>query len=264
MSQPLAIVTEKSHNSLNIHEIPIARPPWTTLGRKLESMCRKALHEFKLVEGVESLAVALSGGKDSLTLLFLLKAILGRGFPPIELHAIHVSGPYSCGAGLGKGYLEEICKHLGVNLVICPTRSSAPPKECYSCSRERRSLIFAAAKEVGAATVAFGHHRDDSIQTLLMNLFHKGEFAANLPKVPMIDYGVTIIRPLIYIAEEQIREFAKIHGFARITCQCPIGQQSMRQEIKELITTIEERFPNVRTNLAQAAHHYGSQKALQK
>jgi tRNA(Ile)-lysidine synthase TilS/MesJ len=244
--------------------LPIARPPWTGLGKKLESMCRKALFDFKLVEGVTKIAVALSGGKDSLALLFLLKAISGHGFAEFELHAVHVGGEFSCGAGVSETFLRGICRELDVNFI---TRTSTQKREtlaCYNCSRERRRLIFEAAKEVGATTVAFGHHRDDSIQTLLMNLLHKAEFAGNLPKVPMHDYGVTIIRPLIFISEDDIRAFAKQHGFARILCQCPVGQNSMRKQTEQLLLQIEEMFPNARENLAQAVLAQGSKKALLK
>jgi tRNA(Ile)-lysidine synthase TilS/MesJ len=122
-------------------------------------------------------------------------------------------------------------------------------------------LIFEAAKEVGATTVAFGHHRDDSAQTLLLNLLHKAEFAANLPKVLMRDYGVTIIRPLIYVDEESLRTFAKQYGFARITCQCPVGQNSKRKIVDQILKDLEVHFPHVRGNLARAGLLYGSNKA---
>ncbi|NGX37910.1 MAG: tRNA 2-thiocytidine biosynthesis protein TtcA [Chlamydiae bacterium] len=242
--------------------LPIARPPWSKGGRKLESMCRKALYEFKLLEGVDKLAIALSGGKDSLTLLFLLKAILGQGFKDIPITAIHVGGEFSCGAGVHTDFLKGICDALEVDFVECTSTQKRETLACYRCSRERRKLIFDAAKEKGITTVAFGHHRDDSIQTLLLNLLHKAEFAANLPKVPMIDYGVTIIRPLIFIPEDGIKEFAKSYGFARILCQCPVGQHSMRKKVESLIGEIEEFFPNTRANLAQASLTYGSKKAL--
>lgn len=241
--------------------LPIARPPWTGLGKRLESMCRKALYDYQLLEEGPKIAVALSGGKDSLALLFLLKAISGRGFPDLELHAIHVAGKFSCGAGVNGSFLQAICTELGVNLITCQSTQTLETLQCYSCSRERRRLIFDAAKNVGAKIIAFGHHRDDSIQTLLMNLLHKAEFAANLPKVPMVDYGVTIIRPLIFIAEREIKEFAKLYGFARIVCQCPRGQVSMRKQIETLLNQMEDLFPNVRENLAQASLTYGSQKA---
>lgn len=242
--------------------LPVARPPWSGLGKRLESMCRKALFDFEMLKDVRNLAIALSGGKDSLTLLFLLKAISGRGFPELDLHAIHVGGEFSCGAGISEGFLRGICRELGVNYIVCESTQKRETLECYSCSRERRRLIFDAAKSVGAETIAFGHHRDDSIQTLLMNLLHKAEFAGNLAKVPMHDYGVTIIRPLIYVPEEDIRNFAKQQGFARIVCQCPVGQNSLRRQTEQLLSQIEEIFPNARDNLSQASLNYGSNKAL--
>jgi tRNA(Ile)-lysidine synthase TilS/MesJ len=245
--------------------IPLAKPPWTTLGKELESCVRKAIFDFSLIDQTtEKVAIALSGGKDSLTLLFLLHALRARGFPNFSIHAIHVGGEFSCGAGVSEKFLQAICRELNVEFIPCYSTQKREDLECYRCSRERRKLIFDAAKKVGATTIAFGHHRDDSAQTLLLNLFHKAEFAANLPKVPMHDYGVTIIRPLIYIGEESIREFSKQYGFARITCQCPVGQNSKRKTVEQLICEIETHFPHVRGNLAKAGLLYGSDKALQK
>ena len=241
--------------------LPIAKPPWSGSGKKLESMFRKALFDYHLLDGVKKVAVALSGGKDSLTLLFLLKAISGRGFQDLEIHAVHVSGEFSCGAGVPENYLQAICDELDVNLITCHSTQELETLECYRCSRERRKLIFDAAKSVGATTIAFGHHRDDSAQTLLMNLLHKAEFAANLPKVTMHDYGINIIRPLIYIGEQEIITFAKQNGFARITCQCPVGTNSMRKKVDKLLSEIEYLFPNARENIASAGREYGSDKA---
>lgn len=241
--------------------IPVPRPPWTALGKRLESTFRKALFDFKMLEGVSKIGIALSGGKDSLTLLLLLKAISGRGFPPLDLHAIHVSGEFSCGAGVDEQFLRSICSSLDVSFTRCQSMQKLNTLECYSCSRERRRLIFDAAKQHGVDTIAFGHHRDDHAQTTLMNLLHKAEFAGNLPKIHMQEYGVTIIRPLIYIAEQDIRTFAKQQGFARIMCRCPVGQNSMRKQVDQLLNEIETLFPNARENIAQAGLKYGSQKA---
>ena len=243
-------------------KIPVARPPWSALGKELESCVRKAIYDFSLLgPDTKKVAIALSGGKDSLSLLFLLHGLRGRGFPLFDLYAIHVDGEFSCGAGVSGAFLRGICRELGVEMITCTSNQKREDLECYSCSRERRRLIFNAAKEVGATTIAFGHHRDDSAQTLLLNLLHKAEFAANLPKVHMQDYGITIIRPLIYIAEESIRNFAAQHGFARITCQCPVGQNSKRKSVEDLIRQIEKHFPHVRGNLAKAGLLYGSDKA---
>ncbi len=241
--------------------IPLAEPPWTGLGKKLESATRKALFDFGLVEGVNNLGIALSGGKDSLTMLFLLKAISGRGFPPFKITAINVNGEFTCGAAVGGGYLENVCKALDIPLIVCSSQKKLENLECYSCSRERRSLLFKAAKDAGCEAIAYGHHRDDNAQTLLMNLFHKGEFAGLLPKITMREFGITTIRPLIYISEADIKEFAKMYGFARITCRCPVGQNSVRKKTDTLINDIETLFPNARINIASGGLMYGSQKA---
>ncbi len=243
--------------------LPLARPPWPYIGKKLESCVRKAIHEFELVEGVDKMAVALSGGKDSLSLLFLLNAIRGRGVRPFELVAVNVSGEFTCGAGVGGGLLKSVCEALEIPLIVKESNKTLEELECYSCSRERRSLLFAAAKEAGCQAIAFGHHQDDSAQTLMMNLLHKGEFAGMLPKLHMHDYGITIIRPLILAEEAQIIAFAKHFGFARITCKCPVGQTSVRKKTEGLIQELEAIFPHARSNLAQAALNYGSKKAAE-
>jgi tRNA 2-thiocytidine biosynthesis protein TtcA len=245
-------------------EYPIASPPWTGLGKRIESTVRKALFDYHMIEGVAKIAIALSGGKDSLALLYMLKAISGRGFQPLEIHAIHVNGAFSCGAGVELNYLKGICDRLEVNFISRESHQQLETLECYSCSRERRRLLFEAAKSVGITTIAFGHHRDDHAQTLLMNLLHKGEFAGNLPKITMHDYGVTIIRPLIYVAEQDIRTFAEQYGFKRIMCRCPVGQNSMRRRVDQLLEEIESLFPEARANLANAGLIYGSDKASRK
>lgn len=244
-----------------IKEAPLAVPPWTGLGKKLESAMRKGLYDYKMLEGVDKLAIALSGGKDSLSLMFLLKAISGRGFPKLDLHAIHIHGLYSCGAGINIDYLKNICQQLEINFITKESKQTLETLECYGCSQDRRRLLFDAAKEVGAATIAFGHHRDDNAQTILMNLLNKGEFAGNLPKIHMHAFGMTIIRPLVYIAEADIKCFAEMYGFARVMCRCPVGQQSMRKKVNDLLSEMETLYPNTRENIAKAGLRYGSNKA---
>jgi len=244
--------------------IPQVQPPWSGLGRRLESACRKALYDYTMLEGITKLGIALSGGKDSLTLLFLLKAISGRGFPELNIHAFHVTGEFSCGAGIDQNTLKKVCEGLGVHFTCRESHQKLETLECYSCSRERRRLLFEAAKEHGITTIAFGHHSDDHAQTLLMNLLHKGEFAGNLPKIHMENYGVTIIRPMIYIMEKDIRTFAQQQGFIRIVCRCPVGQHSMRKKTENILKDLETVYPHARENIAKAGLLYGSTKAKTK
>ncbi len=240
----------------------IPTPPWTGVGKRIESAIRKALYDFQMVADVSKLGIALSGGKDSMTLLAMLKAISGRGFHPFELYAFHVNGEFSCGAGVGQGILESFCESLNVPLLTRTSTQKLESLECYNCSRERRTFLFEMAKSVGCTTVAFGHHRDDNAQTLMMNLLQKGEFAGLQPKIRMIEYGVTIIRPMIYIEEEAVRTFSQIEGFARVSCRCPVGQNSMRRQVDVLLNEIEHVYPHARENIANASLVYGSDKAL--
>ena len=242
--------------------VPIARPPWGGVGKKIESRIRKALYDYSMVRDVKRIAIALSGGKDSLTLLYMLKAISGHGFAPFELHAIYVGGEFSCGAGVTEGFLGAICDALGVPLTTCQSEQKRETLECYSCSRERRRLIFDAAKAADASIIAFGHHLDDNVETAMMNLLHKAEFGGIQPQIQMEKFGVTLIRPLIYVREAEITTFAEEHRFHRISCQCPVGQHSMRKKMKDWITEMERSFPNIRSNVAQAIQQYGSNKAL--
>ena len=244
-------------------QLPVARPPWSGRGLLIESQIRKALYEDHMLKGVNKLTVALSGGKDSLTLLYMLAAISGRGFPKLELSAVHVTGKFSCGAGVSLDYLQAICDSLDIQLLVREATQERETLECYSCSRQRRKLIFEAAKSVGSETIAFGHHRDDNIQTLLMNLLHKGEFAGNLSNLHMQHYGITLIRPLIFVDEASIRLFAEEQGFSRLMCRCPVGQNSMRKQTDQLLSEIEQLYPHARQNLARAARLYGSDKAKQ-
>lgn len=233
-----------------------------SIEKKIESLCRKAVHEHKMLAGVSRIGIALSGGKDSLTLLHMLKRLSGCGFEPFELVGFHVQGAFSCGPSVTSGFLKKMCEEMDIPLHVLESSQTLDQLECYSCSRIRRKLIFDAAKAENVELIAFGHHRDDSVQTLLMNALHKGEFAANLPKVPMINYGVTIIRPLIYVSEDEIRSFAQQEGFARITCQCPVGQNSRRKKVDDLLNSMEEIFPNARAHLAKLSIEHGSDKAL--
>lgn len=243
---------------------PTMIPPFSGVALRVEKLVRKACYEFALLKEQKKIAVALSGGKDSLTLLYMLAALRNRGFVNYQIEAIHVTGTFSCGASLEQSFLKNICSELAIPLSIQKTEQKVESLECYSCSRIRRKIIFEIAKEKGIHTIAFGHHQDDHAQTLLMNLLHKAEFAGLLPKLYMTDYDVTIIRPLIYVTEKDLIYLSDKYQYRRITCQCPIGQNSMRKKTDATIETLSSLFPHARQNLAKAGMLYGSKKAIKK
>ncbi|NGX33188.1 MAG: tRNA 2-thiocytidine biosynthesis protein TtcA [Candidatus Anoxychlamydiales bacterium] len=236
--------------------------PFIGKGKKIESMVRKALFDFSLLDEVKSLAVALSGGKDSICLILMLKAIIGKGFKKVNLSAIHIDGDFSCGASFEKKFLQSFCDEINVKLYFKEQKNSLKNFNCYTCSRKRRGLIFNIAKENDIDTIAFGHHREDNIETLLLNLFHIGDFEAMLPKIKFQKFDKTIIRPLIYVSEKDIITFAKQNEILKTFCKCPLGQKSKRVDVKKIIKDIEREFPNIKSNLSKASFLYGSKKAL--
>ncbi|AAD18410.1 YdaO [Chlamydia pneumoniae TW-183] len=237
----------------------LLNPPWMKAGKRIESLVRKALYTHTMLANHRKIVVALSGGKDSLTLLLMLKAISGRGFPDLDLHAVNIGGKYSCGAEVNKPYLTRICDQLCIPFRTIPSPYAPETPECYPCSQARRRLLFQAAKEIGASAIAFGHHRDDLVQTALLNLLHKAEFAGMLPVLDMVHFGVTILRPLIFTPEFWIRKFAKENGFARVTCRCPVV--SLRSKAEQSLKLLEEVFPLARHNIALAIQEHGSSKS---
>ncbi|HEU63892.1 MAG: tRNA 2-thiocytidine biosynthesis protein TtcA [Candidatus Anoxychlamydiales bacterium] len=244
---------------INTHKIS---HPFIGKGKKIESMVRKAIFDFSLLCEVKSLAVALSGGKDSICLLFMLKAILGNGFKKVKLSAIHIDGDFSCGASFEKKFLKNLCDEIDVKIYFKEQKNTLKNFNCYTCSRQRRKLIFDIAKENDIDTIAFGHHRDDNIETLLLNLFHIGDFEAMQPKIKFQKFDKTIIRPLIYVSEKDIITFAKQNEILKTFCKCPMGQKSKRNDVKKIILNIENNFPNIKSNLSKASFLYGSKKAL--
>ncbi|ANH79008.1 tRNA 2-thiocytidine biosynthesis TtcA family protein [Candidatus Chlamydia sanziniae] len=237
----------------------LLHPPWIKAGKRIESLIRKALYTYKMLENHKKIVVALSGGKDSLTLLLMLKAISGRGFPNLDLYAIHVRGKYSCGAEVSQHYLRQICDKIHVPFTTVSSPYNPDTPECYPCSQVRRRLLFQGAKQLGATAIAFGHHRDDLVQTVLINLCHKAEFSGMLPVLDMIHFQVTLLRPLIFTPEFWIRKFAKEHGFARVTCRCPVI--SLRSKAEAQLKFLEGIFPLARHNIALAICEYGSSKS---
>lgn len=234
--------------------------------KKTLSLVRCAIHKFDLLPASASLTpikvgIALSGGKDSLALLIALKNISGRGIATLELYALHIGGSVNCGSSLSLVHSKRVCEMLEVPLHV-KTAKKQEKLECYSCARERRRLLFSLADELGITTIAFGHHRDDNAQTLLLNMLQGAKPAGMLPKVPMLHYGITIIRPLILIPESVIISEIQAMKLLRATCQCPVGQRSKRREVKKLIEDLEKKFPLTREHLATVALQWGDQGAL--
>jgi len=210
----------------------------------------RAIMDYKMLDEGDKIAVAVSGGKDSLTLLRILND--RRAFVPIkyEVLAVHIDSGYprSCAKKL-----EAHFKKIGVKYHIEKTdllkKTKRKDINCFWCSWNRRKALFEAASRLGCTKVAFGHHKDDIIETILMNLFFQGEISAMSPKQELFGGKIVIIRPLAYVEEHLIRRFAKEEKLPHETCLCPNAITSNRTRVARIISEIKRVCPDVKTNI---------------
>lgn len=211
----------------------------------------KAIFDYGLIQDKDKILVAVSGGKDSLSLLNILQYRLK--FSPIkyELIAVHIDLGYKCiHPKILEGYFKDKgfdCRIVNVDILKnCKSRSQI---SCFWCSWNRRRALFEAAKELGCSKVALGHHKDDIAETILLNMLFNGEISGMNPKQILFGGAVTIIRPLVYVEESEIVNFAKYQDFPPHKCVCPNSLNSKRNETADIIKRIEKFCPQVRTNI---------------
>jgi len=216
----------------------------------------KAIHRYGMIQDGDRILVGISGGKDSLTLLTLLSERAKRVPIHYELLAVHVDlGFQSSGADVLKEFLEakNLPYHIE-NTQIAELANGPGNREnpCFLCSWERRKRIFSLAQQFGCNKVAFGHHKDDIIETLLLNIFYSAEISTMLPVQTMFKGKITIIRPLALLEERKIERFAKEMGLPYFPCGCPASWRSKRRKVKELISALEKENHRVKGNIFRA------------
>lgn len=225
--------------------------------RLLTSVAR-ASQDFGLLEPGDRVLVAVSGGKDSHALLYLLRE-LGRRTPfRYSLFALNVDQGHP---GFPKRVLPDYFEREGYEYRVIEEDTYSVVKEkipagkttCSLCSRLRRGILYTAATAMGATKIALGHHRDDVIETLLLNLFYSGQMKAMPPKLRSDDGKNIVIRPLVYASEADLAAFADEKAFPIIPCDLCGSQENLkRKRIKELIASLEAENPDVRRSLFAA------------
>jgi tRNA 2-thiocytidine biosynthesis protein TtcA len=226
----------------------------TALERHLRKWMEKAVQDFGLIAPGDRVCVAVSGGKDSLALLHLLQGPLVDVTRDFSLTAVHVD------AGIPRSdasQLESHFKSLGGDFVIVPARhifeaATAPDNKkrpCFLCARLRRRILFETAHERGCNAIALAHHRDDVMETLLMNMFYNREISAMVPGQEMFDGGLRMIRPLYYIRERLIARFAAQARLPVLKAQCPAEDHTRRKFVKDALAHMESVDPTAANNL---------------
>ena len=219
------------------------------LRARLEHQVGKAIGDFNMIEEGDSVMVCLSGGKDSYTLLDILLALRKRA--PIDFRIVAMNLDQKQ-PGFPVEVLPNYLKSLGVEYHIETQDTYSIVKEkipegkttCSLCSRLRRGIIYRVAGELGANKIALGHHRDDMIETLFLNIFFGGKLKAMPPKLVTDKGDHIVIRPLAYCAEKDIARFARAMEFPIIPCNlCGAQENLQRQNIKEMLNTWEQQYP---------------------
>ena len=218
----------------------------------------RAIAEHKLIEDGDRIAVAMSGGKDSYGLLVVLRDLQRRAPVTFELTAVHLDQghPGYDGAPL-RAWLESEGVPFRIlredTYSIVTDKIPAGKTYCSLCSRLRRGVLYRAADDLGCNKIALGHHREDALETLLLNLFFSGKLAAMPPRLVSDDGKHVVIRPLITCAESDLATLAAERRFPILPCNlCGSQSEAQRKQMKALIATLEQKHPTVRASMLAA------------
>ena len=215
----------------------------------------RAHKNFGMFRRVKRLLVAVSGGKDSMTLLYNLPRVKKALSLDMEIKALHIRPDFE---GCPKdGNMERLFQSWGTEYAILdvPVMARLKPgrsMNCYWCSTQRRTELLNYAREHGFDAIALGHHMDDMIETLFMNMAYKGEISTMLPVMQYDRYPQQILRPLAHVKEEEIERFVERLGISSFTCTCPYGATSQRSEVRDIVEQLARTAPSVKENLFKA------------
>ncbi len=225
--------------------------------QKLLSKARKAIQDFDMIQENDKIAVGLSGGKDSLTLLNILKNYQRFSPQKFELIAITLNP-----GGVDNSPLYKLCEELNIEFhevqtdikeIVFDIRKEKNP--CSLCANLRRGALNGTAKELGCTKVALGHHKDDAIETFLMSMIYEGRVSCFSPKSTMDKQNITIIRPMIYIEEYMTKKATKEYNYPVIKNPCPADGLTKRQDIKELVAKLNKEIPGSKKNIFGALNN---------
>ncbi|MBE6601701.1 MAG: tRNA 2-thiocytidine(32) synthetase TtcA [Ruminococcaceae bacterium] len=218
--------------------------------KRILSFTRRALDDYQMIEPGDKIAVGVSAGKDSLTLLCAM-AELRRFYPvPFELIAITIDMGFE---GTDFSPIQRLCDELNVPYHIVPTEISKiifdvrkEKNPCSLCAKMRRGALNNAAKELGCTAVALGHHFDDAVETFMLNLFFEGRIGCFSPVTYLSRVGIKVIRPMLYMPEKDVRYFAKKVDLPVVKSSCPADGNTQREEMKQLITELDRKHDGLR------------------
>ena len=225
------------------------------------SKIMRAIVEFDMIERGDQILVGLSGGKDSLLLTYALAMMRERTKGKFTLRALTIDPMFSNTFDTER--LSRFCASLDIPHEIHKVdiaeviRSESKNAPCFTCAFFRRGAINRYANEHQCNKVAYAHHNDDAVETLLLNLLYSGQIGTFQPKTYLDRTDLTVIRPLVYLREQEIVEAIQYHGMQPIKSSCPIDGNTKRETIKRLVADLTEKNPLIYDHLAAAMRKSG-------
>ena len=227
--------------------------------QKLMGLVRRCVDDYHMIEAGDRIAVGVSGGKDSLVLLVLLAGLREYFDKPYELEAITID------MGLGMDYsgVQALCDRLEVPYTIVETQIAPiifdhrkEKNPCSMCAKMRRGALNQAILEKGFNKLALGHHYDDAVETFLMSLIYEGRISCFQPVTNLDRTGIIQIRPMLYIHERTVDNFAVRQNLPVLENRCPVDKTTKRAEIKELIYTLSQTYPDLKERIFGAMQRF--------
>ncbi len=224
--------------------------------QRLYSLTRKAVDTYQMIDDNDRIAVGISGGKDSLTLLYALHGLMQFYPKKFSLEAITVDLGFD---GFDLSRVSMLCEQLSVPYTVLSTdigkilfqeRKESNP--CSLCAKLRKGALNKAAKQSGCNKIAYAHHREDLIETMLMSLLYEGRFYAFSPYTYLDRMDLTVIRPLMLVPEADVKGFQNKYGLPVCKNPCPADGSTKREYVKLLTKTLEKENPGVKTRLFHA------------
>ena len=224
--------------------------------QKLYSYTRQALNDFDMIQDGDKIALGISGGKDSLALLYSFAGLKKFISQKIEIIAITIDLGYE---NFDVSPIEELCKQLDVKYFHVKTQISEILKQkvtkgtyCSLCAKLRKGALTNFAKEQGCTKIAYAHHKDDFVETMMLSLFYEGQFFSFAPKIYYKEAAITVIRPLIYIPEKDIIGFKNKYQLTCVKNPCPYDGITRREYVKNLLHQIQKDNPEVKQKMFNA------------
>lgn len=220
------------------------------------SYVRKAIDDYNMIENNDRIAVGISGGKDSLTLLYALSS-LQRFYPKrFDLMAITVDLGFD---NLNLNSIKALCKDLGMEYVVVKTEigkiifeDRAEMNPCSLCAKMRKGALNDAVKSAGFNKIAYAHHKDDVVETMLMSLIYEGRFHTFSPVTYLDRTELTVIRPLVYMNEADVIGFIHKYNIPVVKSPCPADGHTKREYVKQLLKRLNQENPGVKERMFTA------------